>query len=529
MQLVLLLFFFCVTGGLADQMAKVVCYFSNWAVYRPGLGRYGQEDIPVELCTHIIYSFIGVDDSDWSVLVIDPELDIEMDGFRNFTNLKKTYPKVKFEVAVGGWAEGGSKYCAMVAEKSRRDIFIRNIIDFMKKYDFDGFDLDWEYPGAADRGGSFSDKDKFFYFVEELRRAFDKEGRGWEITMAVPVAKFRLNEGYHVPELCELVDAIHVMSYDLRGNWAGFADTHSPLYKRPHDQWAYETLNVNDGLQLWVSYGCSPKKLIVGIPFYGRTYTLSNSNNNYDLGTYINKEAGGGNPGPYTNASGSLAYYEICTEVMDKSSGWTKKWDEYGKVPYTYKGNQWVGYEDPESVKIKMDYIKEKGYGGAMVWAIDLDDFHGICGPKHHLLHILAESMLSYMVPEPTITTTPRSEWARPPSTPSADGSKVTVATKPGQWNPVQTQSTSSSRKPVDDKTSTTSMTAKPSTSRPTYNDVDDGCNEDYLPHTECTKYYRCAHGQKMEFDCKPGTVYHTVKHICDWPRNADRKECKKQ
>lgn len=59
---------------------KVVCYFTNWAWYRQGIGKYLPSDIDPNLCTHIVYGFAVLNGDQ---LIIKPH-----DSWADFDNSK---------------------------------------------------------------------------------------------------------------------------------------------------------------------------------------------------------------------------------------------------------------------------------------------------------------------------------------------------------------------------------------------------------------------------------------------------------
>ena len=104
----------------------------------------------------------------------------------------------------------------------------------LQEYNFDGLDLDFEYPAAQD-------KTNFAIWVMELKA--DLAPLGYELTSAVSASESTIRAGLDVPSISSNLDAIHIMAYDFHGSWETTADHHSPLYKRPWDTTGYYAEN----------------------------------------------------------------------------------------------------------------------------------------------------------------------------------------------------------------------------------------------------------------------------------------------
>ncbi|XP_025830370.1 acidic mammalian chitinase-like [Agrilus planipennis] len=360
--------------AVVDSRGVVGCYYGSWAINRPGIGSFGTSDIDPSLCTHIYYSFIGLNNATQDVEILDPALDVNRGGFRNLTNLKAQNPGVKFLVAMGGWGQGSYAYSLVAANATKRATFIQQVIILIQNYGFDGLDLDWEYPTQRDSALGAADRDNLITLLQEVKAAFLP--LGLLITVAVGSSPSYINVAYDVPALSNVADLINFMTYDLHGSWDGSAGVNAPL----HDPTG--GINVEQFVNGWLNAGVDPDKLIVGIPFYGKLYTLRNSSDN-SIGAPI---SGPGIAGPYLQDPSNLAYYEILEKLQQ---GWTEVYDQNYESPYAYSGNQWVGYDNVRSIAAKVNFVCSNRLGGVMNWAIDEDDFDGNFGPRYPLLRAM--------------------------------------------------------------------------------------------------------------------------------------------
>ncbi len=118
--------------------------------------------------------------------------------------------------------------------------------------------------------------------------------------------------------------------------------------------------------------------MVLGIPTYGRSYTLVNPDA-HQIGSPTD---GPGAKGPGTKEDGYLAYYEICEAVQDED-GWSVETPYPGVMgPYAHKDKLWVGFDDEHVVREKAHFVNEESLGGIMFWTIDNDDFRGSCGDR---------------------------------------------------------------------------------------------------------------------------------------------------
>lgn len=202
-----------------DSDYKVVCYFTNWAWYRQGGGKYLPEDIDGKLCTHIVYGFAVLDRDSLTIKPHDTWADFDNHFYDRVVAYKKK--GVKVTVAIGGWNDSaGDKYSRLVRDAAARDRFIKHVTEFIEKYNFDGLDLDWEYPVCWQvecNKGHADEKQNFAQLVRELSKVF--RPRGLLLSSAVSPSKTVIDAGYDVPKLSKYFDWIAVMAYDYHGQW----------------------------------------------------------------------------------------------------------------------------------------------------------------------------------------------------------------------------------------------------------------------------------------------------------------------
>lgn len=429
-----------------DNSYKIVGYFPSWGAY----GRnFNVADIDASKLTHINYAFAdicwngthgnpdptGPNPQTWpcqneagqtinvpngTIVLGDPWIDAQKSfpgdtwdqpirgNLNELIKLKQQHPHLKTIISVGGWS-WSNRFSDVAASDATRKAFAQSAVDFIRKYQMDGVDLDWEYPVSGGLPGNSyrpEDKQNHTLLLQEVRNYLDaaeiEDGKTYTLTIASSASP-SYAENNELDEIAEIVDWINIMTYDFNGGWSNQSAHNAPLYLDSAAALANvenaATFNADSGVQGHLNAGVPAEKIVLGLPFYGRGWAGcapgANGDGQYQPCTGI--PVG-------TWESGVFDYGDLVANYVNKN-GFVRYWNDEAKVPYLYNATSktFISYDDSESFTHKVNYIKSRGLGGGMFWELSSDCHvspqYNCSGTK--LLDVLAEQLNNGEGPDP--------------------------------------------------------------------------------------------------------------------------------
>ncbi len=352
----------------ATTCAKVVvAYYASWDIYARNFNVW---QIDTTSITHINYAFANI--SNGQVVQGDPWADSQKvnvghgdswsdpadylhGNFYQLYRLKQANRHLKTMISIGGWTWSG-QFSTIASTATSRATFAKSAVDFILTFGFDGIDIDWEYPvsgGLETNARSPEDGANYVLLMQEIReQAAIHTDRRILLTAGISGGIYAL-VNFQLAAMDQYVDFFSMMAYDFTGAWSPTADHQSNLLARSPD-----VDSIQKAVQYALEQGVTPRKLVIGLPLYGRSFA---------------RTAGLGQPfdglGSGSWEPGSYDYNTL------PSAGSTPQWDAESGAPFCYneETQELVSYDTPASVSQKLDWMLQLGLGGVMFWEISGD------------------------------------------------------------------------------------------------------------------------------------------------------------
>jgi chitinase len=272
--------------------------------------------------------------------------------------------KVKVMISVGGWTLS-EVFPALSANPITRANFAHHCRQLIEKYNIDGIDIDWEYPGYTEHGGTTHDKKNFTLLLRQIRDTLTvcglKKNKKYLLTAALGASPQNM-ANVEWKSVSKILDIMNIMSYDYNGSWSKSAGHNSPLYPAH----ASDTiLNLDASIsRLIKKYKVPAHKIAAGVAFYGRS-VKTDGTGLFAPTTKMPDNA------TFADDEGSPLFYNI----VKKHKQFKNYWDADANVPFMVDvgGGTFLSYDNKKSILKKAEYIVKKGLRGAIIWEITGD------------------------------------------------------------------------------------------------------------------------------------------------------------